>query len=164
MKYTIEPLDEKDIPFLWEMLYQSIYVSEDEATPSRDILKEANIEKYLKDWGHFDDYALIAKDMDKNPIGAVWIRLFSKDNSGYGFVNENTPELGMAIHSQYRGQGIGKHLLSKMVSLASKAGYPAVSLSVDPRNKKALQLYENSGFVKVYEDSGGSWTMQKSIS
>ena len=42
--------------------------------PSRDILKEPNIEKYLKNWGDDHDYALIALDGESRPVGAVWIR------------------------------------------------------------------------------------------
>ncbi len=150
--------------FLWEMLYQSIFVPEGQHQPSREeILKEPNIEKYLKNWGRNHDHALIALDGENNLVGAVWIRLLNGENAGYGFVDDDTPELGMAIMSQHRGKGIGKHLLSEMICFARSIGYSALSLSVDPHNKKALYMYEKSGFIKLYQDDGGSWTMKKDL-
>lgn len=163
MGYSIRPYVAADIPFLWEMLHQSIFVPEGHLPPSLDLLQEPNIGKYLKNWGKEHDHALVALNENENPIGAVWIRLLSSELAGYGFVNEDTPELGMAIKFQYRGQEVGKNLLSNMFDLARSNGYSAISLSVDPLNKKALQLYEKSGFVKVYEDDGGSWTMKKDL-
>lgn len=163
MDYSIRPFEEKDTPFLWEMLYQSIHTPEGQQAPSGDILKEPSIEKYLRDWGGYHDHAMVAVDEATNPIGAVWIRLLSRESAGYGFVDDDTPELGMALMSQHRGKGIGKHLLSEMIGLARSIGYSAISLSVDPRNKTALRLYEKSGFEKVYQDDGGSWTMKKDL-
>lgn len=164
MEYTIRSFEEIDTSFLWEMLYQSIYVPEGQYAQSReDILKEPKIEKYLKNWGRTHDHALVALDGENNPIGAVWIRLLTRENAGYGFVDDEIPELGMAIMSQHRGKGIGKRLLSEMIGFARSIGYSALSLSVDPHNKKALQMYEKSGFEKVYQDEGGSWTMKKDL-
>jgi len=149
--------------FLWEMLYQSIYVPEGQQAPSRDILKEQNIEKYLKNWGSDHDHALLALDDENNLLGAVWIRLLNYENAGYGYIDDDTPELGMAILPENRGQGIGKQLLIKMIETARTIGYPALSLSVDPLNHTALRMYEKSGFEKVYQDDGGAWTMKRDL-
>ena len=163
VEYSIRPFEKKDLSFLWEMLYQSIYIPEGQQGPSREVLNEPNIEKYLKDWGRKHDHALIALDAQNNPVGAIWFRLFNRENAGYGFVDENTPELGMAVLSDHRGQGIGKRLLSKMISYAHSLGYSALSLSVVPDDKTALHMYEKSGFEKVYQDDGGAWTMRKDL-
>ena len=164
MKYSIRQFKESDMSFLWEMLYQSIYVPNGQVVPSREvILKEPNIEKYLKNWGNDHDHALVALDDEYNPVGAIWIRLLNCENAGYGFVDDDTPELGMAIMLEHRGQGIGKRLLLEMIEFARSIGYSALSLSVDPHNKPALQMYEKSGFKKIYEDDGGSWTMKKDL-
>lgn len=163
MGYPTRKCAEQDIPFLWEMLFQSIYVSGDEPSPGREILNDPNIQKYLKDWGRKDDRALMALDENDTPIGAVWIRKFTSDTAGYGFVDEEIPELGMALLPQYRGKGIGKQLLVEMSDLAYSLGLKALSLSVDPRNIPALRLYEKNGYIKVAEDDGGSWTMKKDL-
>ncbi|HEU5140546.1 MAG TPA: GNAT family N-acetyltransferase [Bacillales bacterium] len=163
MDYFIRPYEKEDIPFLWEMLYQSIHIPEGKETPGREILKNPDIEKYLKDWGKKTDHALVAADQEGDPIGAIWIRTFNKESAGYGFIDEKTPELGMAILPLYRGKGLGRQLLYKMFAASREFGFAALSLSVDPRNSHALRLYEKSGFVKIEEDEGGSWTMKKDL-
>lgn len=164
MDFLVKPCKKQDTPFLWEMLYQSIYVADGDQPLSKDVLKHPSIEKYLKNWGEEKgDYALMAVRTDGTPIGAIWIRKFKKDDAGYGFVDEETPELGMAICLPYRGKGIGRKLLSKMSSHARSFGYQALSLSVSADNFPAIHLYETSGFKKVSEDDGGSWIMQKAL-
>jgi GNAT superfamily N-acetyltransferase len=59
---------------------------------------------------------LIAID-DGFPVGAAWYRLFRKDQPGYGFVDEETPELAIAVVPSRRGRGIGEAL-----SRRSRAG------------------------------------------
>lgn len=163
MGYSIRQYNKKDLPFLWEMLFQSIYVSEEEAPLSKDILGDEGIEKYMKNWGRNGDHAIIAVDEQGNSTGAVWIRKFTRDTAGYGFVDEQTPELGMALLPEYRGKGLGKFLLNEMEDLARSLELKALSLSVDPRNIPALRLYENKGYVKIEEDAGGSFTMKKDL-
>jgi [ribosomal protein S18]-alanine N-acetyltransferase len=146
-----------DEEFLWEMLYHAIYIPEEESRPSRDILNEPNIAQSLKNWGRKGDTALIAIDSNHTPIGAVWIRLFDETNKTYGYIDVNTPLLGMALLPENRGKGIGTALLKEMLKVAKESGYSAVSLSVDPNNP-ALRLYQNFGFKKVGVD-GTSWNM-----
>jgi len=163
MEYCIRSFEKQDMDFLWNMLYESMYVEEGKPALSRDILKEPEIEKYLKDWGRDNDLALIAVDESCKTLGAVWIRLFSKDSGGYGFVDEETPELGIALIPEVRGKGIGKKLMREMFQLAKSAGFKALSLSVNPQNVPALNMYEKNGFIKVDEDGGGSWIMKKEL-
>ena len=40
------------------------------------------------------------------PIGAAWLRLLKGDERGYGHVDDETPELGMAVLPAYRGRGV----------------------------------------------------------
>lgn len=37
--YTIRSKTEQDVPFLWDMLYESIHVSEGDQPLSRDVIK-----------------------------------------------------------------------------------------------------------------------------
>lgn len=146
-----------DEDFLWEMLYQAIFIPEGEPRPSKDILNEPHIEQSLKGWGRDGDTALIAIDTDNNPIGAVWVRLFDESNKTYGYIDSQTPLLGMALLPEYRGNGIGTALLGEMLRITNEAGFGAVSLSVDSKNP-ALSLYNRLGFNKVGID-GTSWNM-----
>ena len=67
---------------------------------------------------------------------------------GYGFVDEQTPELTIAVVPSRRGRGYGAELLTSLLAQAKEDGFGAVSLSVEPDNP-ALALYERHGFEKV---------------
>ena len=110
--------------------------------------------RYVKSWGRRGDAGVIAFD-GPNAYGAAWYRLFPADAPGFGFVDEQTPELTIAVVPSCRGKGYGDELLSGLLAQAKRDGFTQVSLSVEPDNP-ALRLYERHGFEKVGE-SGGSW-------
>ena len=87
------------------------------------------------------------------PVGAAWYRLFDRERPGYGFVDERTPELAIAVVPNARGKGIGTALLDALLERARLDGYPTVSLSVDRANAGAIELYERYGFERVEEDA-----------
>jgi ribosomal protein S18 acetylase RimI-like enzyme len=95
------------------------------------------------------------------PVGAAWYRLFTRDEPGYGFVDEETPELAIAVVPNKRGHGLGSQLLDALMKRAREDGFGALSLSVEPENP-ALPLYERFGFRKVGE-TVGAWTMKAAL-
>lgn len=109
-----------------------------------------SLSRYVIDWGRADDHGFLAQDGDQ-PIGAAWLRRLSGAERGYGYVDDETPELTVAVLPGYRGQGIGTQLLTALLALADDA-YPAVSLSVSCDNP-ALRLYQRLGFVAVARDA-----------
>ncbi|WP_284642352.1 GNAT family N-acetyltransferase [Paenibacillus silviterrae] len=143
----IRPATEEDVPFLREMLYVSVYVPDGAEPPGRDILDSPGIGAYIKDWGRPGDFGFIAETEDGLAIGSATARLFQADRPGYGFIDEATPELGIALLPAYRGLGAGTKLLQALAEEAMKRGYEALSLSVDPRNP-AVRLYKRLGFVE----------------
>jgi ribosomal protein S18 acetylase RimI-like enzyme len=96
------------------------------------------------------------------PVGAAWYRVFSDDEPGYGFVDEGTPELAIAVVPSKRGHGIGDELLKELLAKAKAAGYGRLSLSVEPGNP-ARKLYERHGF-DVVDEGAEAWTMVASLS
>ena len=161
LNYVIRPLAQADEPFLWQMLYHAIYVTEGEALPERDVINQPELARYVHDWGQADDRGFIAMDTEgKHPIGAAWLRLLTGDSKGFGYVDDATAELSVAVLPEYRGQGIGTRLLSQLLQAASNH-HPAVSLSVAADNP-ALRLYQRLGF-DVVGTSGGSLTMKKTL-
>ena len=97
------------------------------------------------------------KTDDGRPVGAVWARLFSEADPGYGFVWDTVPELSMGVLPGQRGSGAGTALLAAVAVQARKLGFDALSLSVEDSNP-ARHLYERGGFSKV-DRTGGSDTM-----
>ena len=60
MQYTIRVVTKDDIPFLWEMLYQSIFVPEGQEPLDKDIINEPSISKYVEGWGSDGDFGFKA--------------------------------------------------------------------------------------------------------
>jgi ribosomal-protein-alanine N-acetyltransferase len=157
----IRPGTLEDHPFLEKMLFEAIFWNPDTARPDMtDFFNETKLNRFLADWGRRGDKSLIAEERCV-PIGAAWYRRFKAKESSYGFVDENTPEIGMAVVKNYRSQGMGRKLLRALVLEAQREGFEALSLSVDPANF-ALSLYESEGFTKVGE-SGTSWTLRRKL-
>ena len=153
---------ERDLEFLMDMIYEAIHIPENKP-PKEELLNLPPLKKYSEEWGREGDRALIAFNGDNLPVGAAWYRLFTENQKGYGYVNDRTPELGIALTSEARGKGIGTLLMKKLIEVASEDGYPSLSLSVDPSNTQAIQLYEKLGFLKCGL-SGTSFTMIYNIS
>lgn len=119
------------------------------------------VQLYVKAWGRPGDTATIAL-LDGFPVGAAWFRLFNGAAPGYGFVDEQTPELAVAVVPNARGKGVGRALLESLLDRARGGGYTAVSLSVDRENKGAIALYEQFGFVQVAETTD-SFTLRADL-
>jgi ribosomal protein S18 acetylase RimI-like enzyme len=92
------------------------------------------------------------------PIGAAWFRLFTRDEPGFGFVDEQTPEVSIAVVPSRRGRGIGSELLDALIDVAKEQEFGALSLSVADESP-AMHMFEQQGFEKT-EQTDGSWTMR----
>src|SRR5205814_958739 len=109
------------------------------------------IRRYVDGWGRNDDLGVVAFHPHMwELIGAAWLRLLTGDERGYGWVDDETPELTIAVLPEYRGNGVGKRLLAQLLELA-RPRYNTVSLSVS-RENPARRLYERAGFETVAVD------------
>jgi ribosomal protein S18 acetylase RimI-like enzyme len=157
----IRPISPDDELFLWEMLYQAIYIPEGSLALPREIINSQELARYVLYWGQPDDFGLLAVDTaTRQPVGAVWLRLFTRDNKGYGFIDDETPELSIAMLPGYRGKGIGTELLSALFATA-QTQYKAICLSVSIDNP-AARLYQRLGFEVVGKEDT-SLIMRKSF-
>ena len=153
----IRPAGPQDVPFLRDMLRHAYYWRVDKVSETG----EPPVRRYVERWGRFGDTALIAIQ-DFQRVGAAWFRLFKSDNAGYGFVDEETPELSIAIVPSKRGTGLGSELLDALLDRARADGYHAISLSVE-EDSPAVGLYERHGFARVGTDDG-ALTMRADLS
>ncbi len=104
------------------------------------------VASYVNSWGRPGDAALIA--WENGPIGAAWYRVFSQGQHGFGFVDESTPELTIAVVPSRRGSGLGGQLMEALLERARQEGHHAISLSAE---KGRTGLYERYGFRPVEE-------------
>jgi ribosomal protein S18 acetylase RimI-like enzyme len=147
--------DANDTAFLRDMLRHAYYWRWEEPE-----LRDLPVSRYVEGWGRPGDRALILIE-GFQPVAAAWYRLFTETHPGYGFVDEQTPELTIAVVPSRRGRGYGAELLTSLLAQAGEDGFAAISLSVEPDNP-ALALYERHGFEKVGE-RGGAWVMRADL-
>lgn len=140
MNYKIRALTNTDESILWTMLMYAAHES------SIEVIREnTDLARYVKKWGRSGDLGFVA--IDEYPIGAAWLRLFTSNDRGFGYVDEGIPELAIAVIPEYRGIGIGTKLLMQIIEYTRNI-YPAISLSVRADNP-VVSLYQRSGFVKI---------------
>jgi ribosomal protein S18 acetylase RimI-like enzyme len=144
-----------DVPFLKDMLRHAYYWRW--ARPESEDIPNS---RYVEGFGRPGDAAVIALD-EGFPVGAAWYRVFRESAPGYGFVDERTPELSIAVVPSRRGRGFGDELLEALMKRARLEGYTALSLSVERQNP-ALKLYERFGFRPV-EERGDTLVMKASL-
>ena len=134
----------RDAPFLRDMVKHAYYWRWGEPATA-----DVPASRYVEGWGRPGDRGLILID-ESFPVGAAWYRLFTEERPGYGFVDERTPELTIAVVPSKRGRGFGEELLSALLEQARSDGHDAMSLSVEKDNP-AVKLYERFGFQQVRE-------------
>lgn len=157
---NIRSLQKGEEWFLREMLYEAIFIPADKKPLPESIVDLPELAKYNADFGRKGDICCVG-EVQGFLVGAVWSRLFSQEMKGYGFVDEQTPELSMALKPAYRGQGIGTMLMEALLQALQQQGYKQLSLSVDKRNQ-AVSWYKKLGFELVAE-VGSAYTMVKQI-
>lgn len=88
-------------------------------------------------------------------VGAAWCRVLTATNAGTGYVDDETPELAMAVEAPYRGRGVGRALLGGLIEGVRAAGYSMLSLHVAVDNRRARSLYDRLGFQAIKQGDSG---------
>jgi ribosomal protein S18 acetylase RimI-like enzyme len=153
---VIRPGTPQDARFLRDMLRHAYYWR------SGDFEDEEGLHpmRYVENWGRPGDAAVIALD-EGFPVGAAWYRLFKRSTPGYGFVDEDTPELSIAVVPSRRGHGIGGELMDGLLAKARAEGFRSISLSV-AKDSPSVRLYERYGFQKL-DERDGAYTMRAEL-
>ena len=136
-----------DVPFMRSMLAHAY------AWRVNAFEADIPLSRYVDNWGRPGDLAVIAHETG-NRVGAAWLRVFRASEPGYGFVDENTPELSIAVVPSRRRHGLGQELMDALLEGARAGGHGAVSLSVEA-GSAAVGFYERNGFTQVREQDGG---------
>ncbi len=102
MSIRIREVSASDETFLWRMLECAASDGDDERAAD-DLRADPALGRYLDGWGRPGDVGVVAVDGDDSKVGAAWVRLFSADRPGYGYIDEVTPELTIACLASSRG-------------------------------------------------------------
>lgn len=148
MDLVIRRAEQSDEPFLWRMLATTANLPPAVPPPIETVRRDPGIAPYLDGWGRRGDAGVLA-EVNGEPAGAAWFRLYRVAAPGYGFVAEDVPEISIGVEDGWRSRGIGWALLVALIERARSDGFSSLSLSVDPGNAHALALYRSLGFEVV---------------
>ena len=93
---------------------------------------------------HGDRYPVMVAEMDGRVVGWASMNPYS-DRLAY----ERTAELSLYIYSEFRGQGIGKQLLVRILEKGKEAGLHTVLSRITEGNDSSIYLHKINGFEHV---------------
>jgi ribosomal protein S18 acetylase RimI-like enzyme len=143
---ALRPVESRDQAALWDLLHVALWDPPPAGLRPREILQNPAVRIYAEAWGRPGDVGVIAEDDTHEIAGACWMRLI-RDGVGLGYVDDDTPQLGIALFPKCQHQGHGEPLMRAALAAAREHGYRQVSLTVHPQNP-AIRLYERCGFEK----------------
>ena len=171
-EFGLRPASASDAALLVDMVVLAVNWDADRPPVTRErVLADPRLAHYATGWPRTGDLGVVAIatdpiasdtiasdtsspaaiDPEAPAVGAAWLRVFSADDPGYGFVAPDVPELSVGVVPTWRGTGVGRALLRELVQQGAARGYDAISLSVERANR-ARALYLDEGFVVVAED------------
>jgi phosphinothricin acetyltransferase len=108
----------------------------------------ATFEVTVPDWeqwdeGHLRDHRFVALHNDR-VVG--WVAVSSvSDRCVYGGVVENS----VYVDDAFRGRGIGRRLLERLVESTESAGIWTIQTGIFPENEASVELHRRVGFEIV---------------
>lgn len=127
----------------------------------QNVWDNPDLTRYIADFGRAGDAAIVAQheaheadeadeahEAHERVIGIAWARFWTSEDHGFGWLDEATPEIAMAVVPRFRGQGIGARLIEALKSHLREAGAAQVSLNVRA-DSPAVRLYQRLGFERI---------------
>ena len=145
-QYSIRKIRQKELPLMEDFLYEAIFIPEGAAPPPKSIVKNEDLQVYVRNFGQSPDDNCLVAETDGKIVGMIWSRIMRD----YGHIADDTPSLAISLYKEYRNKGIGTELLRQMIILLRQAGYKKISLSVQKENY-AAKMYSKAGFSVLKE-------------
>jgi ribosomal protein S18 acetylase RimI-like enzyme len=154
MDVDLRPLEADEVEHVRWALHEAVSWDPERVLPPFDVVVEhPELARYHLGWGRPGDLGVVAERGDR-VVGVALFRLFTEGDHGHGYVDDETPELAVAVADGQRGEGIGARLLTELAASARAAGFSRLSLSVDAQNP-ARRLYERLGYRELTRDEDG---------
>lgn len=140
---TFRVATEADREFITEMFRETDTWGE----PGREVSEhfQDDLVRYVDMWT--PDQGGIIANYEGAPAGAAWLRDFTEEEPGAGYISDDIPELAIALRPEMTGLGLGRYLLGATLDHARASGHHSVSLAVDYGNDRARRMYSRFGFA-----------------
>jgi phosphinothricin acetyltransferase len=94
---------------------------------------------------------IVAEASASAPVGWASLNAFNP-RSAY----DHVADLSVYVERGWRGRGVGRRLMERLVELGRELGYHKLVLAAFPFNRSGMALYERCGFreVGVYREQG----------
>jgi len=136
-----------DQALLWDLLHIALWDPPPAPLRPREVLDSPHVRIYAERWGAPGDVGVVGHASPGGPaMGACWMRVV-QDRQGLAYVDDATPQLGIALFPQYQRRGYGEPLMRAALDAAVASGHRRVALTVHPQNP-AIAMYERCGFRK----------------
>jgi len=142
----IRPIQPADQGPLWELLHVALWDPPPAGLRPRAVLEHPDVRIYAEGWGRADDVGVVGEGERGEIVGGAWMRVVP-GKRGLAYVDDSTPQLGIAVMPAYQRRGFGRRLLEAALEAARAHGFRQVALTVHPANP-AIALYEELGFRK----------------
>ncbi len=144
----IQPLLPSDQETVWDLLHIALWDPPPAPLRPREVLDAPEVRIYAEDWGRREGDLGICGRLGNAPaiVGACWLRLV-KGGIGLSYIDDDTPQLGIALLPGHQRQGYGERLMRATLAEAAHR-FRQVALSVHPQNP-AVDLYLRCGFEQV---------------
>jgi ribosomal protein S18 acetylase RimI-like enzyme len=83
------------------------------------------------------DQSIFLAFAGNEPIGQIRVRKYW---NAYAYIDD------ISVEPEYRGEGIGRALMSRAIEWAKAKGFPGMMLETQDNNVAACRLYERCGF------------------
>ena len=113
------------------------------ATLDTTIRTVDGVQRWLAERG--DRHPVIVAATDEGVVGWGSLNQFNP-RQAYDFV----ADFSVYVERRWRGHGIGRQLLDRLIELARTAGYHKMVLTALASNDAGLGLYESAGFSRVF--------------
>ncbi len=148
MDYFIREIQESEYGLLDDFLYEAIFIPEGVEPPPKDIIKNEELQVYVKNFGKEPHDKCFVAEVDGKIVGAVWVRIMND----YGHIDDETPSFAISLYKKYRSYGIGTAMMKKMLDYLRGRGYKQASLAVQKANY-AVKMYLSVGFEIIDENA-----------
>jgi ribosomal protein S18 acetylase RimI-like enzyme len=92
-----------------------------------------------------DNFILLAYK-DNKALGYIWVELQHRPENPYLYEHKQFYIWHVAVHEDYKGQGIGKALFDEVESIAKQQGITNFALDVWEFNKESQEIFKKLGF------------------